>query len=252
MGNDAFEKKIEAMEQRLVYLEKENKRLGVAKDVHEIQNVMSWHEYYHSSLSHAEELDAIWAKTEDVAFEEALFKARFVGLDSIRKYYVDWMRSLFNNMPTAKEGIKPGSGVAFMHTLTTPVIEVAEDGETAKAAWYSPGHLTAPRPDGTPQAFWHWDKYGVDFLKEDGQWKIWHFFVGRFFSSPYEKSWANCAMDNEEPYAGILQAFQDWPLREEVSSKPWNAFDEYSPYKVAKIEPRVPQPYRTFSETFSY
>lgn len=252
MGNDALEKKIEVMEERLSFLEKENKRLGKVRDVYEIQNVMSLHEYYHSSFRHDEEINTIWAKAPDVSFEEALFNARFVGLDSIRKYYRDWMLSMFNNLPKLKDDLEPGSGVTYMHTLTTPVIEIAEDGETGKGVWFSPGHLTAPSKDDKPQAHWHWDKYGIDFLKENGKWKIWHFFVGRVFSSPYEKSWVDCALDNEEPYEGLLKAFEAWPLRAEVSSEPLNAFEGYSPYKVAKLMPRLPQPYRTFSETFSY
>ena len=94
MGNGALEEKIALMEERLAFLEKENERLGKAKDVHEIQNVMSLHEYYHSACKHQEELDAIWAqKADDVAFEEALFQARFVGLEAIKTYYVDFMRN---------------------------------------------------------------------------------------------------------------------------------------------------------------
>jgi len=73
MGNGALEEKVALIEERLAFLEKENRLLRKAKDVHEIQNVMSLHEYYHSSFRHEEELDAIWAQeADDVSFEEAL------------------------------------------------------------------------------------------------------------------------------------------------------------------------------------
>ena len=48
----ALEKRLSIMEERLACLERENERLGKAQDVHEIQNVMSLHEYYHSACKH--------------------------------------------------------------------------------------------------------------------------------------------------------------------------------------------------------
>nr|MDO8082078.1 nuclear transport factor 2 family protein [Candidatus Freyarchaeota archaeon] len=263
MENEALQKKIALVEERLAFLEKENKRLGRAEDIHEIQNVMSLHEYYHSSFKHKEELDAIWAqKAPDVAFEEALFEARFVGLEAINRYYVDFMRNfLFKSAGTMIREWYPQLkdepeeelpfGLAYMHTLTTPVIEVAEDRETAKGVWVSPGFITMPGIKGL-QAFWHWDRYGVDFIKEDGKWKIWHFFVGREFTTPYEKSFVDTGLDNEETYELALQLFKEWPGLSGMKSKPLNAFDSYSPFKVNKLKPRLPEPYRTFSETFSY
>jgi hypothetical protein len=264
MANEALEKKVARMEERLAFLEKENKRLGQAKDVHEIQNVMSLHEYYHSACKHREELDAIWAqKAADVAFEEALFDTRFVGLDAIGKYYVDFMvgvlfksalaatRVFFPHLNDAPED-NLAFGLAYMHTLTTPVIEVAQDGETAKGVWISPGHMTMPSMAMKLQAYWHWDRYGVDFIKENGNWKIWHFFVGRDFCTPYEKSWVDSTLNNEEAYALALRLFKDWPGFSEPNKKPLNPYESYNPFKVAVLKPRLPKPYRTFSETFSY
>ena len=263
MANENLNEKMAQFEERLASLEAENKYLRRANDAHEIQNVMSLHEYYHASFRHQEELDAIWAqKADDVAFEEALFQARFLGLDAIKTYYVDFMRntlfrgardlsqSLFPQLKDEPDGELP-FGLSFMHNLTTPVIEVAEDGQTAKGVWISPGHTTMPTFEKL-QAYWHWDRYGVDFIKEDGKWKIWHFFVGREFTTPYEKSWVDTTVDNEEAYALALSLFKDWPDFKEPHAAQLNAFESYSPYKVAQLRPRLPEPYRTFSETFSY
>jgi len=263
MGNGALEEKVALIEERLAFLEKENRLLRKAKDVHEIQNVMSLHEYYHSSFRHEEELDAIWAQeADDVSFEEALFQARFVGLEAIHTYYVQFMRNtlfkgaleltktLFPQLKDDPEDELP-FGLSFLHTLTTPVIEVAEDGETAKGAWISPGFTTMPTVEKL-QAYWHWDRYGVDFIREGGKWKIWHFFVGREFTTPYEKSWVDSALDNEEAYEVALSIFKQWPGFTEPHAAPLNLFDSYSPFKVATLQPRLPEPHRTFSETFSY
>lgn len=263
MESEALNAKLSRMEERLAALERENRQLRKACDVHEIQNVMSLHEYFHSAGRHEEELDAIWArKADDVAFEEALFQARFVGRDAIRAYYVDFMKNtLFKSareltktfLPRVEED--PGGclafGLSYMHTLTTPVIEVADDRETAKGAWVSPGFITMPTMTKL-QAYWHWDRYGVDFIREDGAWKVWHFFVGREFTTPYEKSWVDTALDGEEAYEMSLLLFREWSKAAGPHGAQRNAFESYSPFKVATLQPRLPAPYRTFSETFSY
>lgn len=263
MEHGALEKRLSIMEERLACLERENERLGKAQDVHEIQNVMSLHEYYHSACKHQEELDAIWAQeAHDVAFEEALFEARFVGLEAIETYYVDFMRNtLFRSALGLTRTLFPqleddpeeelAFGLAYMHTLTTPVIEVAEDRQTAKGVWISPGFTTMPTLEKL-QAYWHWDRYGVDFIKEGGKWKIWHFFVGREFTTPYEKSWVDSSLDNEEPYEMSLALFRQWPGFREPHAAQRNTFESYSPFKVATLKPRLPEPYTTFSKTFSY
>ena len=42
---------------------------------------------------------------------------------------------------------------------------------------------------GQPRAHWAWCKYGCDFIREDGQWKIWHLHVFGIFLAPYDRSW---------------------------------------------------------------
>ena len=82
------------------------------------------------------------------------------------------MKRLYAEFHTYIEGDLKGN--MNLHTLTTPVIEVADDGKTAKGLWISPG-VECPRVPlfgGEHQAAWCWIKYGVDFAKEDGKWKV--------------------------------------------------------------------------------
>lgn len=81
--------------------------------------------------------------------------------------------------------MKPGE--TQVHTLTTPLIEIAGDGQTAQAMWYTPGYICGHGgpmdPDDAPlDGQWMYERYAIDFIKEDGEWKIWHFFVGTDFS----------------------------------------------------------------------
>ena len=66
-----------------------------------------------------------------------------------------------------------GIGTMNYYPLDTPVIEIAEDGKTAKGIWalrntYS--LLTA----GGPEAYWQWAWVAADFIKEQDDRKIWH------------------------------------------------------------------------------
>jgi hypothetical protein len=76
-------------------------------------------------------------------------------------------------------------GVLHLHAMFTPVIEVAGAGKTAKGVWDSFG---ASVQGPTDIGGWLCVKYGVDFVKEAGAWKIWHMQVYPVFSTKYDKS----------------------------------------------------------------
>ncbi len=228
-------------------------RVQRLEDIHEIQNAMSRHGYYHSAGMHREELENIWAqKTPGVSWESGDL-GRFEGIEAIRECYVDGkemlgemnlkeMRKLY---PEIKDEDKNKSvGTLNVHTLTTPVIEVAEDGKTAKGVWMSPGNVTQ-LAGGKLRAFWMWEKYGVDFVKEDRKWKIWHFHVYTDLMTPYEKSWVEQSLE-PSPTPEFPPGFPK-PNRPAITSYP-----QYSPFTVPQFEPKPPEPYRTFDETFSY
>jgi hypothetical protein len=244
------------LEERLALLEQQNKDLRRVKDAQEIQNAFSKHEYYHLAGRHGDEMDAVWAQnTPGLSMEEAMLDGCYVGLEAVRGYYVDFFESFFqlarremlDIFPQAKatpEGGPPG--MQILHTLTTPLIEVAEDRETAKALCLSPGYVTAP-VDGKLQAFWHWDRYAVDFTRAEGSWKIWHFWVGRDFTTPYETSWVESAL-----HPGPMLALETVPGFPKPNAPSRQRYGGYNPYESPQAVPRLPEPHRTFSETFSY
>jgi hypothetical protein len=234
------EKNLEGMVQRL-------------NDIHEIQNVMSLHEYYHTAGMHKEEVEEIWAqKTPGVSWETGDL-GRFEGIDAIWKIYVDGkammgeanlkgMRTVYPQIEDKKEN--EFIGTMNVHMLTTPMIEVAGDGKTAKGIWMSPGHVTQLMGDKLT-ACWMWEKYAVDFVKEDGKWKIWHFHVYTDFQTPYEKSWLETSLEPKLPPV--------FPPDFPKSNKPMtDDYPQYSPFTTPKNLPRPPVPYETFSDTFSY
>jgi hypothetical protein len=156
----------------------------------QVQNVMSKHAYYHAAGMHLEELAAIWvnengswAKTATFASPNWIMK----GVAAVKKYYgqanqdnkvkeLEQVSKVYPEVKNVPENMGAGHEFA-MHTLTTPIIEIAGDGKTAKAVWYSPGLGLSSRINGenvTVGSTFFWEKYGADFVKEDGEWKIWH------------------------------------------------------------------------------
>ena len=96
------------------------------------------------------------------------------------------------------------------------MIEVSADGTTAKGIWIMAGLesglmdpevakdvppfvFSGGEVDGKPVwAHWVWCKYGVDFIKQDGEWRIWHFRCYEVARAPFNRDWISFAEDNQE------------------------------------------------------
>ncbi len=229
-----------------------------ALDIAEVQNVMSKHAYYHAVGHHLQELKDVWVKEDGAWAATASFGQNhgyWVGMERIRRYYgglnernrkknLEIVSRLYPEVENTKEN--EGVGSMIMHTLTTPIIEVAGDGKTAKGMWYSPGQVTEIGGDGRPMAMWMWEKYGADFVKEDGRWKLWHIHMYTDFAVPPGQSWTDPTVKSRFSSGDTVERPPEMkPDIEEVT------YQEWSPTTVPQLTP-MPDPYWTFSETFSY
>jgi|WetSurMetagenome_2_1015567.scaffolds.fasta_scaffold109692_2 hypothetical protein len=119
------------------------------------------------------------------------------------------------------QNIAPGLRV---NSLTTPVIEVAGDCETARAVWLCPG-LEGLTPT--------WTKYGCDFRKQDGEWKIWHLHAYGLTTG----------LEMKESFTPRIKA-------ENGADKPPTTSWEYSgTARYIPLEPEPPKPYATWDYT---
>jgi len=210
-------------------------RIARLEAVHEIQNLMGRYSYWHTANMHRECLDLFAMKTPGVRAE--MMWGVYDGPESLERLYPGfhaWVDGDFK-------------GVMHMHTLTTPVIEVAADRQTARATWIAPGHETMSfSADGqaqNPEAFWAWCKYGCDFVLEDGQWKIWHLHVYGIFLSPYGRSWVEQPEDMIDPPP---------MLDEHQPDRPPTTHWQYRPDRVYINEPAPPSPYNSFPAGEAY
>jgi len=207
-------------------------RIQRLEDAREIENLMAKYAYLHTAGMH-EETAALFARETPGVRVEISPLGRWEGLDGVNTAMVKFHQFIGAGNP----------GILMVHPQTTPVIEVAGDGKTAKGVWMSPGLETRKDEErGKFAGIWVWGHYGVDFVKERGKWKFWHFHVYAFMATPYDKSWT----EPPDPSAQI-------DLPDEL--KPDVPNDYYHMYTTtSKIQylPVPPEPYETFDEKTAY
>ncbi len=213
----------------------EIERLQAAREIENLKNRYTWKlcAYQYDDLP---EMFAL--KTPGLRVELGN-SGVYEGAEGIKRMYLGIHKKFFT--PSS-----PGQFISACNT--SPVIEVAEDGETAKGLWNSFGlfTLTDPEvPDGKPEAMWGLEKHAMDFVKEDGRWKIWHYRAYILLICPFYKSWADM---KEAYFSGFSPILPD----ELKPDKPITYHKPYSPEYVVEYVPKVPEQYATWEETFSY
>jgi len=286
----------------------------------QVQNVMSKHAHYHAAGMHLEELADIWVDEKGPNADTATFASPswiMHGIAGVKNNYgqgnqankvqeLEAVSKLYPEIKNSPENLGVGHEYA-MHTNTTPIIEIAGDGKTAKGTWYSPGMGLSARIQGSNVSYggtFFWEKYGGDFIKENGVWKIWHLQMWYDWTPSFPESMTSSigqgrgggppsgdqggaqggeqAGDQGAPpagrgappgggpagqggrgdqaSAGAIEAGERMQGQADVSTakpgdmteNPYNNYQNYSIKRVPTIEPRFPEPYYTFSETFSY
>jgi SnoaL-like domain len=217
------------LEQRIVRLE----------DIRALQNLLGYYEEYQSALQFDRVLPLFALEAPDVRWEPG--PGAWIGPDDVRAALMSQQHQ--ENDP---QWARIHSGEMHVHTLATPIIVIADDGKTAKATFDSPGLETLSGIGHKPDARRGWCRYGVDFLKTDTGWKIWHLHVYGVIFSPANKSWVDAPGFPPPPKATDVGG--EWPKPTRPQSDVWI----YSGHGTPPLLPRPPEPYRTFSETFSY
>lgn len=133
-----------------------------------------------------------WSSNEPTL---TLNNGKYVGYEAVKGFMVDynneqtkWANEVMRQLHPEELGGKSDEeiwavGSNTVLNFTTPLIEVAFDGQTAKGMWYVYGATTEVYSKG-PKAAWNFGRCAVDFIKEDGQWKIWHYNVYPDFTAP--------------------------------------------------------------------
>jgi hypothetical protein len=139
----------------------------------------------------------------------------------------------------------PGAHIE-MNSLT-PCIVVAGDGETAKGVWSSFGWESAPTDEGV-KASWNANQIGVEFIYENGAWKIRYLQVFTTFVSDYRKSWTAGEPDWYKPeFKGWPKAGDKWVDYADGATTFYRPYDQ----KIPRLYwPQTPQPYYTYDNSY--
>ena len=178
-----------------------------------MDNVFNRYMHYHNAYQDERIIDELWAKPGAPRCGRATTTSGiYTTYESVTAYH---------------RGRPQPVGKLLFHYTTTPVIEVAADGETAKGIWIMAGLesglidpevakdvppwvFSGGEVDGKPVwAHWVWCKYGVDFIKQDGEWRIWHFRCYEVARAPFNRDWISFAKDNQESHDSQLAWFGD-------------------------------------------
>lgn len=218
----------------------------------EIKDLMSRRAVYNANDDRRGEIEDLWVRksTNRMTASYGTDFGFYVGMDEIVKYYVikhqrerkaelDSLRKLY---PEVGENAL-GTGALINHPVSSPFVEIAEDGKTGRGLWYSIGQETKVNNDGKCEGYWMLGKYAADFIREDGVWKIWHIMVS---SDLYCHAGEDFGDQPEifDPGEYMLEKeFGEPTIKQKLRTIEFYWSDDY---------PTMPKPYVTFDSDNSY
>lgn len=195
------------------------KRVQRLEDMIEIQKLQSKYVHYLFTQDFDKIIDECLALNSPDITIEFSDSGVYRGPQHVRELYEAFNAT--RNIP----------GFFIMHTTSNPYIEIAKDGMSAKSHWLSPGAT------GTNNgARWVWGPYYVDYIKQDGEWRILHTNLAALFRNPYEYSWVTAP--DHGTVRGILGVEPDEPP---TLYKPYNEIKKET--DIFRNHPELPEPY---------
>lgn len=228
------------------------------EDHQEIVNLMGRRSFYDLWKMEDTVLETLWCKKAPdpvMIFNDGAY----LGYEAINGYFkaLHKLNVIRANLVKAQNPDKLGKksdeelygvGSCNIDNLTTPIVEIAADGRTAKGVWYSLMEETDYQNTGcTSYHCWGW--IAADFIKEDAAWKLWHLIITEDFRCLPGQNWShegNPAKPVDPAFAAIGNFAFPKPNVEKTFYR-----------HVSRVRPtqtliRPPEPYDTFSNTFSY
>ena len=203
------------------------------EDVHEIENILGRYQYFHMGGGPPMGMSDCFVQYTDGGSLTCPM-GTWEGIEGLRKW--------FRRGEPIREA-SPDEPVHFMlFPSTTIVVEVAEDGESARAMLTTPGYSggIAPGGDGQPLSNWFYLKAAYDFVKEDGQWKAYNYHMWEIFQSDYHRCFTKGRLRVDQP---------DFPLKPDRVNPPEFL---YSPTMVQKMVAVPPEPYHSLADVEPY
>ena len=220
-----------------------------------VQNMMG--RFVYSKLLKLEStiLNDFWADRDDISL--GVNEGYYAGREAVKGYYdasyeiteakTELIRSMYPDF-LAKYTHEElhGVGTLDIDALTSCVIEQSEDGETMKGLWYVLG-CDSDITEYGPYSFWTYGFMAGDFIKEGDDWKIWHLQDIEDMHHAVAKNWMkDPELEVLPEFASVADLKLPEPNVKEVIHERYSTEREFKPLV------RIPEPYVTFADTFSY
>lgn len=218
-----------------------------------VENLHSRHVYHHAMGHHREEYEDLWSKKENIAwahnygtwYRERFYNNYVEGQEAESREEYDKVVAAGVDMKDQDYRRAPSYPI---HFVTTPLIEVAEDGQSAKGLWYTPGCAFSNIP-GFKLGMWMFERYGADFILEDGEWKYKGLRIGMDIGGPIDHGFD--VFDPTPHGPPPSEDGEEQGFRDDEADAP-GVHKNYSVTQVPQNDPRLPEPYKTAGETFRY
>lgn len=225
----------------------------------QIQNLMGNFAFLQSVARYDEIMETCFSKRTDRSYEDGTS-----GVYSDDRFMPDlilsWFRNRYGLLEDDSGDIMPQPGWMTINALTSPVIEVAEDGQSADGVWITTGNETKIYPndsfamlpssknvllepcESSHRALWVWLKYSVHFILEENEWRILNMHVYEIFRCPFDEDWVSFAKKrarDDEQLDSMIRFGSENPTH---ATHPTTEHWQYAPDAALPNFPVVPKP----------
>lgn len=185
-----------------------NNQVGRLNDIENIQRLQRSYGYFIQNWMYQELVDLF---ADSPQAELNILGGVFISKAHIEQYFVS-LKMQYDNPE-------------FLHQLMqiSGIVDVAPDGNTAQGRWFAYGGMAIPYTEGVKPIFAD-GIYSVDYLKQDGIWKILKLKWNPIFLSLASEGWVK-------------------KERLQTNGSTLNANDAFKPDKPRDIDPRYPSGY---------
>ncbi|MGN1156753.1 MAG: hypothetical protein ACI4TK_11285, partial [Agathobacter sp.] len=224
-----------------------------------VEQIKSRHAFLHGHTDGTSEYAYLWSKDEDTSWGHNFGRMR--GYEDIwngnvmtydRLTMQNWMEMVSIYPETMGKDPRPLME-ASVHTLATDIIEVADDGMSARAGFITPGVIhSVLTPEQEKYCIILWERYGSDFVCEEGQWLYIHEQVCPDIQSNLDEiDWARRDyLDLKEPDPNT-EEIPLFPTLPHVT-EPGPLHFVYSCLQPVQNTVPYPEPYETMDEEHRY
>lgn len=237
-------------------------RLHNALGNQKVEEYKARHAYLHAIMYSKQEWDVFWHKSPNTTWAHQF--GRMVGWEEV--YYNSVVHTDANMLGLAIQKMQSmeemwghdflSTGKSGCHALASDVIEVAEDGMSARAFYLTPGTMTGGMSMGPANGSvcrgggWLWERYGSEFVFVDGAWKWFHEHVCPDTAGQYDVG--NWAHDRYVDYRSGKLKIGDLGGYPDRLTEPGTLHYDYSIIQTVQDTVPPPLPYKTLNDENTY